>query len=832
MNHFAPVLESQQQAGLIAVDGRTYPLKEVRLQARAHAGMAGSTLVQRFANPCHETLEVRYSLALPADGAVVGYRMRLGETLITGRIETREQAEEEYRNALAEGRLGGLMEQERPDTFTQWLGNIPGGMEVEVEIDVTHPLLFVAGGESTPGRWQYRFPTVPGVRYLGEKGRIPDADRVTVDRSNGPIPVRLNLDLALGDGAPERLAPASPSHEIMVDPAGQSESVVRLVESARLDRDVVVEWRATAGEVGATLAIGRGLPGDDGYYGLLSLTPPEIPVEAIPRDLILLLDCSGSMHGAPIGAVRKIAREVIQSLGPQDSFELIAFADRPTRFAARPSGGTPGEIDQAIRWIDRLQAGGCTEMADAIMEALGPIRPDAQRQVLLMTDGFIGFEDEVVGRIARTLPASCRVHAVGVGSAPNRSLTRAVARCGRGLEVFASGPEAAGIAAGRLLASTVAPVLTGVEVTGSAVLNTAPRRMPDLYKGRPGLVALELNPEGGEIQIRGRLGRTDEWNRTISVPPAMAVPESATQDSGARGRDDAHGGIRPDAHPAALYPGALFGRETLEDLEADLAAGLLPRQEADRGIEACGLRHRIPSRRTSLVAVSENRVTDPGRPRRLVRPAQELPYGVSAEGVGLAWPGKPAGMSPVYGEAEGILRMSIPSSQILYSIGIDADEDLSSPHAHRRRTRPRPPFPVPAQARTRRDLLILEITLDSEDLDAVVQWQDEMAMLHPDPSVRSESTDPCEALRELHNTLAAGGGVRVIIGGEAVRAVPQPASPEDVEETDDAYRIRLVLRTADGSDWPSTAAGRAVWRRLGVRIAFEPQVARHPERDS
>ncbi len=832
MNQSAPVLENRQQAGLIAVDGRTYPLKEVRLLARAHAGMARSTLIQRFANPYDETLEVRYSLALPADGVVVGYGVRLGEILITGRIETREEAEMEYRNALSEGRLGSLMEQERADTFTQWLGNIPGEKEVEIEIDVMHPLLFVAGEGSTPGRWQYRFPTVPGVRYLGEKGRIPDADRVTVDRGEGPIPVRLNLDLSLGDGAPQRLAPASSSHEITLDPAGQSETVVRLVESARLDRDIVVEWRATRDEVDATVAIGRGLPGDDGYYGLLSLTPPEIPIETMPRDLILLLDCSGSMQGSPLDAVRKIAQKVIQSLGPQDSFELIAFADRPTRFASRPSGGTPGEIDQAVGWIDRLQAGGCTEMADAIVEALSPMRPDAQRQVLLMTDGFIGFEDEVVGRIARTLPASCRVHAVGVGSAPNRSLTRAVARCGRGLEVFASGPEAAGIAAGRLLASTVAPVLTGLEVTGSAVLKTAPRRVPDLYKGRPGLFALELNPEGGEIQIRGRLGRTDEWDRTIGVPPAMAVPAGGAQGSGARGRDDTHGGIRPDVHPAALFTGALFGRETLEDLEADLAAGQMSRQEADRRIEACGLRHRIPGRLTSLVAVSENRVTDRGRPRRLVRPAQELPYGVSAEGVGLAWPGGPAGMPMVYGEPEGIFGMRASPIRANLHLQFHAEEDPSSPPARSRRTRPRPPFPVPAHAHAERDLLILELTLDSGNLDAVVQWQDEMAMLHPDQFVQYAGIDPGEALRSLYNRLAAGGAVRVTIEGEATRAVLQPASPEDVEVEDDTFMIRLVLRTADGSDWPSTTSGRAVWRRLGVRIPFESQSARHVEEDS
>ncbi|RMG48295.1 MAG: VWA domain-containing protein, partial [Acidobacteria bacterium] len=601
--------------GLVAVDGRTFPLEGARLSARARGGLARSRLVQRYRNPYDEPLEVLYSMPLPADGAVLGYTIRLGDRVVTGEIEGAEAARERYEQALIEGRSTGLLEQVRDDTFVQHLGNLPPGADVSVEIDVLQPLAFArAAGGAGRGTWEYRFPTVTGVRYHGASGRVPDAERLDSDRAAGEgTPARIELELVIEDGAPEEVAPEAERHrlEVTSDPEGTR---VSLAEPSRLDRDIAIRWRATGDEPRARLAIGGGLPGDEGRYALLTLTPPDAPVRAARRDLTLLIDASGSMHGVPLETAKAIARRLLRSLGPGDRFAITAFATRPHPLTRGYRRATGPEVEAACRAVDRLAAGGGTEMVEALKGALRRLRPGAQHQVVLITDGYIGFEQEAVGEVLRRLPEGCRVHVAGIGAVPNRTLGLGVSRAGRGIEVIAATPEEAGRAADRLLAATGAPLLEGIRISGSAVTAVAPDRPRDLLAGAAVLIALELRPAGGEIVIEARHPDGEVWRQSRVVPAAGDEGALATE----------------------LPLGALFGRERVADLEMRLA-GYGGEGGADSildEIEATGLRHRIVSRRTSLVAVSEEPAVDPTSPRRRVRLASELPSGVSAEGVG------------------------------------------------------------------------------------------------------------------------------------------------------------------------------------------------------
>ena len=130
-------------AGLISVDGRTYPLKSARIDARAEGGVAATTFVQTYGNPYQEPLEVFYTLPLPANGAVIGYSMRLGKRTIRGEVRRRAEAQQEYQRALFEGRAAALLEQNRADTFMQKLGSLPPGETAQIEIEVLQPLAFL-----------------------------------------------------------------------------------------------------------------------------------------------------------------------------------------------------------------------------------------------------------------------------------------------------------------------------------------------------------------------------------------------------------------------------------------------------------------------------------------------------------------------------------------------------------------------------------------------------------------------------------------------------------------------------------------------------------------
>lgn len=608
--------QSAEAAALVAVDGKRYPLESARLVGRAEGGVALSTLVQKYANPYDEPLEVIYTMPLPADGAVTGYTVRVGERVIRSEVQPREKASEAYKQALFEGRTAGLLEQSRPDTFQQRLGNVPARTAVEVTIDVLHPLAFLtAVGAADPvgaaPQWEYRFPTVAGVRYHGAPGRVPDAKDLSPDRgADGSIPARMELQLTIADGVAPG-APVSPSHALDVT-AGEAGCVVAFREGERLDRDVVVRWPAAAAEVGVRLVEGAGLAGDDGRYALVTVVPPAAPSRVYARDLTLLVDASGSMTGQPLELAKRVAGELLRSLRPGDRFELISFANEAKHLTRGFVPADRKQVAHGLELLRALRADGGTDMLAGIAEAMKPARGDAQRQVVLVTDGQIGFERDVVARVADE--ANVRLHAVGVGAAPNRSLTQMAAFAGRGIELIVTNEADADAAARRLVAATAAPVLARLAVSGSALGGEQSTRLRDVFAGRPLLFTLELSPSGGEVELSGEMAG-QAWSHRVEVPAATGTPART---------------------PLPL--GALHGRALVAEYEIGERMDWGDTLRDEHRIERCAMRHRIASSATSLVAIAEEPSVDPRAPRRRERLAVELPHGVSAEGVGLELP--------------------------------------------------------------------------------------------------------------------------------------------------------------------------------------------------
>jgi Ca-activated chloride channel family protein len=322
---------------LVALDGRRYPLESARAEVHAEGGIALTRFIQRFTNPHEIPLEVLYTLALPADGAVLSYNIHVGATTISGEIETRAAAEEGYLRALDEGRTASLLEEERADTFTQHLGNVPPHTSVEVDVEVLHPLAFIAVEADGPPIWEYRFPTVVGVRYEGTGELVPDARRLDVNRAEPEsIPTRLDVSLK-ASGVPENLGATSPSHDIVSRSSGGLVEV-SLAAPARLDRDLVVRWGAATPAIGMRVAEGRGLNGDAGRYALLSIVPPARPTLTFRRDLTVLMDASGSMGGSPLELAKEVVGRLLRTLQKGDRFEVLAFASRVERL-------TPGMVE-------------------------------------------------------------------------------------------------------------------------------------------------------------------------------------------------------------------------------------------------------------------------------------------------------------------------------------------------------------------------------------------------------------------------------------------------------------------------------------------------------
>lgn len=554
----------------ITEDGRQLALTAVKIAATARGGIARTVIEQRFENPHGDPLHVTYRMPLPADGAVSGYRFEIDGRAIVGVVQKKQQARETFEAAIAAGKTAGLLEQQRADIFTQELGNLPPRAALVAIITVDQRLAWLPSGE-----WEWRFPTVIGPRYSPED----DVDvRIAVEEK---VAVRVAATIAIGDATTG--AAHSPTHQLRTGD--------KVALTSHLDRDLVVRWPVRQPEVGCALAVGD-------KHGLLTIVPPGV-ANAQPRDLIVLLDASGSMGGPPLETAKRVVGQLIASLDPRDTLELIEFSDSPRRYLPDAVRADEAAKRTAIKWLDGRTAGGGTEIREAVVEALKPLRSGAQRQVVVVTDGYVGGEAAILTACHGHLPAASRLHVLGVGAAVNRSLAAALARAGRGIEVLVALNEDVEPGVKRLLDRTCAPLLTDVTLRGSALVEHAPAHLPDVFAGSPLVAAVAVKQ--GALIVSGRTaGGT--WEQTLDVTPGT--------------------------HDAALA--ALFARELVADYESHPG-------KHDRDIEATGVTFQIATRFTSWVAVdAESKVA--GVPRREVVP-QMLPHGTTMASFGMRQPG-------------------------------------------------------------------------------------------------------------------------------------------------------------------------------------------------
>jgi serine/threonine protein kinase len=583
---------------VVTADGRSLPLVSATLRGTARGGIARLVLEQRFENPFAGTLHVTYRMPLPPDGAVSGYAFEIGDRTIAGRVVRKQDARAQFEAAIATGHTAALLEQERADIFTQSIGNLPAGEALLARITIDQRLTWLPEGE-----WELRFPTVIGPRYVAAADRPEDVRGTQVATAPGGVAARIQIAIAIGDTLSAGRRPTSPSHALTAGSDGAAE--LADPAGARLDRDLVLRWPVAGPAIGVSLATMR-REFSETCFGLVTIVPP-VPAAAtrtLARDLIVLIDTSGSMAGRPLDKARHVIALLIESLAADDRLEPIAFSSEPRRYQPAPVTATPGEKRAAIAWLRGLTAGGGTEMQTAVMAALQLLRPGTQRQVVIATDGYIGGDDRLVAAVRTWLPRSCRLHFLGVGSSVNRALATALARVGRGAEVICDLDTDPERAARRLLDRTRSPVLTDITLDGRAVIDQASRALPDVYAGSPVVAAVQLT--AGDLVVRGRTADGD-WEHRLQV----AMPRPG------------------DGDPAIA---ALFGRERVADLEAHGFGG----EDHDDEIERIGRVYQIATRFTPFLAVDESRTVPPAVQHRAV--PQELPYGTTAVAFGLRGP--------------------------------------------------------------------------------------------------------------------------------------------------------------------------------------------------
>ena len=580
-------------------------LEETRVRGVITGPVAHVTVTQRWSNPNAAPVDGLYIVPLPEDAAVNDMSLRIGERVVHGAMMRREEARAVYEQARQQGRVAGLLDQERPNIFVQQVANIMPGVAIEVILTFDHPV------DCEAARCEYVFPTVVGPRFIpasqANPGRI-NPTLVNEGRATGQR-LQLTLDLDAGVALGEI---GSPSHQVRISRRGSDRALVELDghDTLRLDRDF--RLRYTVGtdrpEIGVMAWRDQDVTGGPGHFTLL-IQPPVSPddAQAAPRELVFVLDCSGSMSGVPIEAAKNVVRKALRAIRPGDTFQIIRFSERASGLGPAPLPATPSNIRRAIDYLNALHGSGGTHMIEGIRAALGnPEDRERLRIVAFLTDGYIGNEGQILAEVQRLI-GSARLFSFGIGASVNRYLLEGLAEEGRGMAAFLGPREKPDEMVDRFVDRIDMPVLTDIRISweGLQVEDLEPARAPDLFAGRSVLIhGRYTRPGTGVVVVEGR--RAGRW---VSFRQVAVFHERETD------------------HEAL---GRLWARARIHRLQREMHGGEDPAVQAR--IVDLGLRHRLMTPWTSLVAVDSVISTYGGIARQISVPV-EMPQDVSYQGV-------------------------------------------------------------------------------------------------------------------------------------------------------------------------------------------------------
>lgn len=592
-----------------------------------------TTVSQTFHNPSSEWAEGIYVFPLPEQAAVDHLRMRIGERVIEGIIQERAEAKKTYEQAKRKGQRASLLEQERPNVFTASVANLAPGEPVIVDIEYQDTVRY------DQGRFSLRFPMVVGPRYIPgtplslseaqphETGvgwavntdQVPDASRITPPvqhPSQGHInPLTLHIDLAPGFLL-DRVE--SPTHPIHVETNSNGTTHITLADrSTFADRDFELAWTPQASHEAQTQLFLEEHDGDT--YGLVFFLPPQL-IEAgpddMPREVIFVIDTSGSMAGASLVQAKAALKLAVSRLTPNDRFNIIQFNSVTKQLFGQAQSVNPHSIQRAVSYVEALQAEGGTEMLPAVVQALSHQEEEqtSLRQVIFITDGLIGNEEEFFEALHRLL-GQTRLFTVGIGSAPNGHFMRKAAQHGRGTFTYIGTAQEVQDKMHRLFVKLEQPAFLNLEleVSTDGAWDLLPAPLPDVYAGEPLMVAFQTTTLPAHLTISGTHG-TEPWNTVL--PFTTGLPRQGIAVHWARQKISQ----LMDQHTPSLQPGQPDRQAELRQAVIDLA-----------------LRHHLVSKYTSLVAVE----TVPARPEHqpLLSHAMKtnLPHGMQYEAL-FGWP--------------------------------------------------------------------------------------------------------------------------------------------------------------------------------------------------
>ena len=493
------------------------------------AGSSSRTIVsQRFINTGETWAEGVYVFPIGQNAAVDTLKLRIGDRFIEGQIKEKQQAKVIYKEAKAEGKKTALIEQQKPNLFTNKIANIGPGEIVVVQIEFQSKLL------PKDGSWELRLPLISAPRFdidaieekieFGNSG-FSDQSMNTDYNENIDIkvleemelfnPVEISIDLNTGF---ELNSLKSSFHKVDIDKLSNGHHRISLVEPISSDRDFVLRWTAVDKDTQTSL-FKETQAGQD--HLLLTLNPPltNKNKHSPDREIIFIQDISGSMAGQPIRQSKIGLEMAIKRLKPQDKFNIVLFNDRFSSYSRTPVKATAKERDKAIRYVRRLQADGGTEMYPALKFSLMNFRSEKSvlKQLIFLTDGAVTQETRLFSLINKELKTA-RLFTIGIGSAPNSFFMTRAAEIGRGSHIHIGDMDEISNRMSELFSKIENPAITDLKLILPKGFRAEvyPNPLPDLYVGDPLSIAIRGRNASGIAKITGKIG-SQKWVARIPL---------------------------------------------------------------------------------------------------------------------------------------------------------------------------------------------------------------------------------------------------------------------------------------------------------------------------
>lgn len=615
-----PTAQSRDYGGLYVQseegEVESFTLQHTEVTAKITGNLSRVEVVQTFSNPYNTPLEAVYKFPLPDEAAVDDMEIRIGDRIIRGVIKKREEAKQIYQEAKQQGKTTALLEQERPNIFTQSLANIRPGETIEVVIRYTESLQFEAGD------YEFVFPMTIGPRYVpgsdSETTVNPTAQaqaQATDSAVNSPmLPPEVRSARGIGvtveiDAGVPIWDVRSPSHQLEVQkldaPGRPGIAQLQLSPSDTIpNKDLILRYRVAGAQTQSTVlsqADNRG-----GHFATYFVPAIEYQSnQIVPKDVVFLMDTSGSQAGAPLEQSKALMRRFVNGLNPEDTFTIIDFANTSRMLSRKPLANTPKNRQKAMGYINGLRANGGTKLLNGFNSVLQfPAAENGRlRSIVLLTDGYISNENQIIARVQQGLQPGNRLYSFGVGSSPNRFLLDRLGEVGRGISYMVRHDEPIDEVTAKFFSQINNPVLTNIEVVWEGLGEAPeiyPQRSPDLFAEQPlVLFGRKQDRLSGNLRVTGIAAGGKRYEKTFYLDFEENKGNSAIAQ--------------------------LWGRAKIKELMTKMASF-----EAPDGIAAVtdiALAYRLMSKYTAFVAVSDDPRVNPNSPGQKQKVANFAPQG-------------------------------------------------------------------------------------------------------------------------------------------------------------------------------------------------------------